>query len=235
MAMSSLRRAAALVWALGNLTDQLAENRRMAEEINRLRIDIERLRRLERQNAELRGMLRFAQRSPHRLIACEVIGRGDVTGWWQTIRLNKGEADGVTTNLAVITADGVVGRTEVTSAHTADVLLIADPKCKISAVLSRTGGFGIVRGGGAALTGAPALEMLCSPGLCRMDYIAREATLMAGDEVLTSGLGGVFPKDLLVGRVVRAHRDESGLYQRAEVAPTAELGNLTTVFVVLRR
>ena len=51
-------------------------------------------------------MLRFAQHTPYRIVACEVVGRGDVTGWWQTVHLNKGTADGVWTNMAVITADG---------------------------------------------------------------------------------------------------------------------------------
>jgi rod shape-determining protein MreC len=81
----------------------------------------------------------------------------------------------------------------------------------------------------------PNLEMLCSPGLMGMDYLSKEAEILPGDEVVTSGLGGVFPSDLLVGHVAKVNFDHSGLYQRAEIMPAAHLGALDRVFVVASR
>ena len=76
--------------------------------------------------------------------------------------------------------------------------------------------------------------MLYAPSPCRMDYISREDEIWGHDEVVTSGLGGVFPEGLLVGYVKKVDIDPSGLYQRADVIPAAELGKLRYVFVVLQ-
>jgi rod shape-determining protein MreC len=125
--------------------------------------------------------------------------------------------------MAVVTPDGLVGKTVDVSLRTADVLLLSDPNCKVSARIARTGTFGLVSGTGPARDGAM---------LCRMEFINKDVPIRAGDQVLTSGLGGVFPPGLLVGYVDAVDLDESGLYQRADVVPRADLGRLTYVFVV---
>ena len=74
--------------------------------------------------------------------------------------------------------------------------------------------------------------MLFAVQPCRMDYIEKDAPLVVGEKVITSGLGGVYPKGLAVGRVVGSELDRSGLYQRAKIAPAADLRDLKYVFVV---
>lgn len=203
--------------------DLAEENRKMVEELTRLRNEALQLRALERENADLRVQLGFAQRSERALVACEVIARGDISSWWQTVRLGEGSAERVTTNLAVITHDGLIGKTTDVSRHTSDVLLLVDPNCKASARLPRVDSFGIVRGAGVSLRGEAA---------CRMDFIDKDADVRPGDEVVTSGLGPVFPAGLLIGYVERAHRAESGLYQSADIVPAADMAALRYVFVV---
>jgi len=70
--------------------------------------------------------------------------------------------------------------------------------------------------------------------LCRMDFIVKEADLLPGDEVVTSGLGGVYPAGLLIGYVEKAYLDRSGLYQYADIVPAADLRSLEFVFIVVR-
>ena len=203
------------------LGDLVLENRGLSEEIVFLRGEIRVARELERDNQNLRDLLGFVQRSPNRLVSCEVIGR-DSTGWWQTARLNKGAAAGVAEDRAVITPDGLIGRTVAVSDRTADVVLLSDPSCKVSVRLARSNLFGVVTGAGAKPGEQPA---------CRMDYILKTADVQEGDEIVTSGLGGVFPRGLLVERVRKVESNEGGLYQTAWVDSAADLGALEYAFV----
>jgi rod shape-determining protein MreC len=215
-----VKEAAAGLRGLGGLA---RENQEMEGELARLRNDVRDLQALEQENMELREHLQFKQRAERVLIPCEVIAR-DISGWWQTIRLGRGSAEGITENKAVMTPDGVVGKTIDVSSRTCDVLLISDPACKVSARLSRTGAFGIVTGGGLQWNGR---------AICHMEFLNKNLPVQPGDEVVTSGLGGVFPKGLLIGYVEKVHSDHSGLYQRAEVLPKASLGALSYVFIVV--
>jgi rod shape-determining protein MreC len=198
------------------------ENQQMSAELVRLRNEVRDLQALSSDNAELREQLQFTAQAKRRLTPCEVIAR-DITGWWETIRLSKGVSDGVSMDMAVITSDGLIGKTVDVSARTCDVLLISDPGCKVSARIVRTGAFGIVTGSGPAKSGQAA---------CHMEFINKNVPVLPGDEVVTSGLGGVFPKGLLIGYVDKIYKDETGLFQRADIIPNADLGMLAYVFVV---
>ena len=210
------------IWGyIRGLRDLAMENRGLSEEIVYLRGEMRMARELERDNQMMRDLLGFVRRFPNRLISCEVIGR-DGTGWWQTARLDKGAASGVAEGRAVITPEGLIGRTVSVSDRTADVLLLSDPSCKVSVRLSRLGVFGVVEGLGKKPGEQPA---------CRMDFISQTSEVQVGDEVVTSGLGGLFPKGLLVGRVSRVEMNEAGLYQTAWIDSAAGLGALEYAFV----
>ncbi len=217
-----VREVREIVRYVRGLGDLALENRGLSEEIVFLRGEVRMARELERDNQMLRDLLGFVRRSPHRLVSCEVIAR-DSSGWWQTVRLDKGAASGVAADRAVITPDGLIGRTVAVSDRTADVLLLADPSCNVSVRLERTGAFGAVAG----LGGKPGEQPTC-----RMDYVLETADMQEGDAVVTSGLGGLFPKGLLVGRVRQVSRNEAGLYQTAEIDSAADLGALEYAFVV---
>ena len=201
--------------------DLALENRALSEEIVYLRGEMRMARELERDNEMLRGQLEFVRRFPSRLISCEVIGR-DSTGWWQTVRLDKGNEAGVMEGRAVITTDGLIGRTVSVSGRTADVLLLSDPTCKVAVRMPRTEIFGVAEGMGLKPGEQPA---------CRIDYISAGADLREGDEVVTSGQGGLFPKGMVVGRISRTEMAPGGLYQTAWVDSTATLGALEYAFV----
>ena len=203
------------------LRDLALENRALSEEIVYLRGEMRVARELERDNQMLRDQLGFVRQSPNQLVPAEVIGR-DGTGWWQTARLDKGALAGVAEDRAVITTDGLIGRTTAVSDRTADVLLLSDPACQVAVRLARSGVFGVAAGLGAKLGEQP---------VGRMDYISKTADVQEGDEVVTSGLGGLFPKGLLVGRVRRVEMEPAGLYQTAWIESAANLGELEYAFV----
>lgn len=217
-AWTTVRQGASSVRGYGGL---LAENQKLAEQVTRLQAQVTHLQKLEIENDSLRSQLAFKRSSQRRLIACEILGR-DPDGWWQMIRLNKGSMDGVTTNRAVIAVDGLIGKTVRVSPRTCDVLLLSDPTCRVSARIQRTGAFGILSGRGPNWQGNV---------VCRLEYLNKNVAIVEGDEVVTSGLGGLFPAGLMIGTVDRIYTDRSGLYQYADIISKAEIGMLTHVFV----
>ncbi len=218
--MLTIRQTRDFVRGLGGTA---IENQQLNAELIRLRGELRYLRELEQENVDLRHQLDFISRAERELIATEVVAR-DISGWWQTMRLSKGLNDGIVPGLAVVTADGLVGRTVDISAKTSDILLISDPACKVSAQLSRTGTFGIVSGRGVSWNGQVH---------CRMEFISKNIPVRPGDEVVTSGLGGIYPAGILIGYVDRVELDKKGLYQYADIVPTADIGALRYAFVVI--
>lgn len=188
---------------------------------------------LVRENAALRRLLDFRESCGFRTVACEVIARDDGSGWWQTIRLGKGRAAGISENMAVMTPAGLVGKTIEVSGESCDVLLLSDRNFKVSVRFEQEGVFGVLCGGGVSLQGEHRFDVLCAPAALQADYLRNDAQIKRGETVVTSGLGGVFPPGLVVGRVRRIYSDESGLYRHAEVIPACDLARLDMVLVVL--
>jgi rod shape-determining protein MreC len=215
--------------------DTVAEQRALAEDVARLREENRALVALGKENAELRRLLGFKETQPSRLILCSVVSRGGAAGWWETVQLDRGFADGIRPNMAVLTAGGAVGRVREVSRQTADVLLVTDPDCRAACVFPRTGAFGIARGLGLSPAGDRKVEVVCATRPLRVDYVDREHLILPDDEVVTSGLGGVFPEGLPLGRVIRSEMDPSGLYRRVEIMPAVDLDALRYVFVVERK
>lgn len=221
-------------WSLiGGAHRARRERRDLLGEIIELRLRVQELEALERENARLRAQVGFRRRTRHRLVLCEVLARGDTSGWWQTIMLNRGSAHGIGPDLPVVNADGLIGRTRRVSRLTTEVLLITDPNSRVSVSLPRTEALGIVRGTGKALDGESTLTMVYAEPPCRLDYVSKDVELLQGDRVETSGLGGVYPAGLEVGRVVRPRLDASRLYRKAEVVLAADIRVVRYAFVIL--
>ena len=181
----------------------------------------------------LASMNTISNRHGRQLVFCDVTARGDSVGWWHTLTVNRGSRDGIRPDLAVVGPKGLVGRTSGVSWRTAEVLLITDPNCKVPCRTAGGAEFGILEGRGVSVTGRHRLEMLSAVNPIRVDYVPLEMPLHGGDVVETSGLGGILPPGIAVGRVLNAEMDPSGLYQRADVAPSADLTSLRYVFVVM--
>lgn len=224
------------VVALVHGRESARERDELLEENARLRHANQNLIVIERENDELRENLGFVRRSKSKMIACKIIGRDEMSGWWRMVRLNKGYEAGIRPGMPVITVNGLVGKIHGNvSRSTSDVLLITDPTCKVSCKIVRTGVLGISRGNGVSPINRIGMELLSPNPLCTLNYIPKdENTPKIGDEVITSGLGGVFPEGIQVGRIRSVELDQSGLYWRATIVPAAELDRLKYVFVVVQ-
>lgn len=186
-----------------------AENERLAQEETRTA-------ELEGENARLRQLLEFRERLNGDLIAAHVVGR-DATGLARTIVIDRGERDGVFKGTAVVVPAGVVGHVFVTSRHAARVLLVNDHNSGVDGMVQRTRASGIVEG--------------TPDGGCGLKFVKRTEDVQTGDEVVTSGLDGIFPKGLPIGRVVTVDKRGQGLFQYAEIAPAVEFDRLEEVLV----
>jgi rod shape-determining protein MreC len=208
--------------SVGRIPGLLVENESLRQEVARLTTERNHLRTFESENEQFRQLLRLRPRPETDWITAQVLSRSH-DGWWQTVRLNKGSSEGIAENMAVVSAEGLVGRIVAVSRNTADVLLLSDPAFKVSTRLIRTGSFGVVSGRGPSWQGQV---------YCRMEFIHKNDEIKPGDEVVTSGLGGVFPESIAIGYVDRVYMDPSGLYQHADIITRADLSSLQYVFVM---
>jgi rod shape-determining protein MreC len=194
------------------------ENVGLRHEIREWERRAARLGELEVMNHRLKRLLDLQRRLPGKAIAAEVAAR-DASVWFQSLVLDKGSRHGLEPGMPVLAPEGVVGVVATTSAHAARVLLLTDPNSGIDVLVQRTRVRGIVSG---RLEGAAILK-----------YVGRGEDVQVGDRVMTSGLDGVFPKGMPVGRVTRVSRDEPGLFLYAEVVPAAEADRVEEVLVAL--
>ncbi|MGH2670813.1 MAG: rod shape-determining protein MreC, partial [bacterium] len=165
----------------------------------------------------LQRLLDFRNEVPSQGVTARVTGK-DASGLFQTFTLDRGESDGVKPGMAVVAPDGAVGRIAQASPHAARVLLVSDHNSGIDALVQRSRARGIVEG---ALNGA-----------CSMKYIKRGDEIDVGDIVVTSGLDGIFPKGIPIGKVTQVTRKDVGLFQIAEVRPAVEFAKLEEVWVI---
>lgn len=228
----ALRGSGDVLGALTRAKRLAAENDGLQNENKLLRFRVHRLERMGAEYTNLLAQLQIRRRSIYPLEAAEVIAREDSGGWWRTVRINKGRAEGIAPGMAVITMEGLIGQTVEITPHTSEVLLISDGSSKVAVRCLPSGALGIMRGSGSALSGVTALDMFSPLDAFSVEYLPKSASIQPGQEVLTSGLGGVFPPDLMVGRVRSVKMDASGLYWRAAVVPIADLSRLRSVFIV---
>ena len=212
-----------------------AEREDMLSELSDLRVRQLFLEDLQRENARLRRALDLDY-APPGFVCAEVVSRGGASGWWKTIRINKGTKHGVLRNRAVLDTQGLVGRVISASTETADVLLLTDVNSKLSCVIEGVGpgARGILSGSGVS---GPddILVLLHMVEPMSLAYLAKDLEVETGARILTSGLGGLFPAGLPVGEVVDASTDSTGLFQRARVAPYVDFASLDRVFVLVGR
>ncbi len=193
------------------------ENLELKKSLDLLTEQNTQLKELLFENDRLRKLLLLKKRSSVRLITSEIIGR-DAVGWFKTVLINKGSSNSIKVGQAVITHRGIVGRTTDVSSGTSKVLLITDINSSVDALVQRTRARGVVEGK--------------TSGLCQLKYISSSDDVMPGDLVIASGLCGVFPKGLPIGRVGRVEKDGFGLFQRVELTPSVNLNKLEEVCIL---
>ena len=200
------------------------DNERLRLEVQNLRIINQRREELLEENNKLRKLAGYKQRAPFKsLIAAHVIKRSAAT-WWNTVIIDKGSNDGISTDSPVVTDTGLVGKTGRVSDTVTEIILLTDELCRVAAMVEGTREKGILTGerGGGEL----------KPDL-RLRFLSRNAAILPGYNVYSSGDGGVFPARLLLGKVKRFENQE--ISGEAVVEAAVDFAVLEDVFVVDRR
>jgi rod shape-determining protein MreC len=218
----------ALVWtetSTGNLWHNYfylrgvrAENRNLKAQIEQMRLEQVRMSQDADQARRLQALLAFKEQFISQTMAAQVIG-GSGSDLSRSIYIDKGYNDGIKTDMAVITGDGIVGKVLRVYRSVSQVLLIDDQTSGVGAILDKTRLQGILRG-------TPSGEVV-------LEKVMSDETVPAGEMVLTSGGDGIFPKGLLVGRVTRV-TPGSELFLNIRVRPAANLSKLEEVLVVTK-
>jgi rod shape-determining protein MreC len=208
---------------LKHLDELERENQELKLENEQLRATNSLLHNLEAEVNRLDRALGFRQQSPFKLLPARVISRESAT-WWNTCTIDRGSKEGIATDMAVVTEDGLVGKITTVAKDVAIVLLVSDESLRVSVSIEGTQEQGIVSGTRASSNYAPDL---------RIRFLSKTANLKPGMKVLTAGAGGVFPSGLLLGTVKDfSVRELEGV---ASVTPAVDLTNLQDVFVIVRQ
>lgn len=195
------------------------ENQVLREQNLRLFLELMELREVRLENSRLYSLLDFKTREAiaEGSIAGRVIAR-DPDRIANTILIDVGRKDGVRDRMPVLTADGLVGRVIDVHDGTAVVQLLLDRNCRVSAVVQQSErAQGIV---------------VCENGIFSLKYVSIRAAIQEGDIVVTSGLGGIFPKGLFVGRVSELREGELELFREIILEAGVNFANLEEVFVL---
>jgi len=193
------------------------ENRDLRKVIYALKEENNRLREALQTDERLEKLSSFRSRFPYPSQLAQVYARGP-SSWFKTVLINKGETDGVAKDMAVATSEGVVGRVIEVSPDTAKVLLIIDPNSAVDVIIQRSRAQGIMEGK--------------IDEVCILKYVQKNEDVQVGDRAVTSGLGGIFPKGLVVGTVRQVERKRPGIFQYIEVSPSVDLCKLEEVLVL---
>jgi rod shape-determining protein MreC len=195
-----------------------AENRSLKQQIERMSLEQVRMSQDADQARRLQALLAFKEQFISQTMAAQVIG-GSGSESSRSVYIDKGESDGIKPDMAVITADGIVGKVLRVYGSSSLVLLINDQTSGVGALLDKTRLQGILRG-------TPSGEVV-------LEKVMSDEAVPAGEMVLTSGGDGIFPKGLLVGRVTKVSPG-SELFLNIRVRPAADLSRLEEVLVVTK-
>ncbi len=193
------------------------ENQALRQHIARLQDENARLRETAVATTRLHDLLELKERLPYPTVAAQVIGR-DPTNWYRSLVINKGRKDGLAADMGVVTPAGAVGRLVKAYDHFAIVLLLNDLNNAITGLVQRTRDEGIVEG--------------TDKGLARIKYLPLLSTVKVGDQVVTSGLAGGFPRGLPIGTITKIERREAELFLSAEIAPDADFAKIEEALVI---
>jgi rod shape-determining protein MreC len=195
------------------------ENRNLQKELQQALVLNHRLKEAALSNERLRKLFNLQQEMEKPLVAAQVVGK-DPSPWFQSVLLDKGRDDGVEEGQPVINPEGVVGIVVEATSHYAKVMLITDPNSAVDAIIQDSRARGIIKGG--------------ARGSCVLNFVLRKYEVAEGDAVVSSGMDGVFPKGLPIGKVTTIVKREAGIFQDVSVIPFVDFERLEEVLVVPR-
>lgn len=207
------------IWDIVTVYEQ---NKMLRNEVGQLRVQNLEASEALAENERLRALIGYKQTmTQFDLVAARVIGRESAT-WSRMIVINRGRKDGVDADMAVVTEKGLVGHVVEAGWNTSKVQLILDPRSSVGTIVQRAESrvAGIVQGD------------LDNPMMPQMVNIPKNADVVEGDVIVTSGFGGIYPKGIVVGLVSSLQNDSGGLLKVGLLEPAVDFQKLEDVMVI---
>ena len=198
------------------LQEVRSENARLRDEVARLRVGLQQERALAQRARSLEEILELRTSVELATVAATVIA-GGASPDFRTITIDKGSAEGLRPNMAVIVPGGVVGRIVTPTSRASKVQLLIDRNAAVGALIERSRAHGVVEGTGGGL---------------RMNYVSGLADVQVGDTVVTSGIDGIYPKGFAIGQIESVERGSSG-FGAIVVRPVVDSSSVEAVLVVV--
>ena len=194
------------------------QNIDLEKEVSDLQSEIIDLKQQIAETRVLSALVEFARVHPeNRYLAAAIIGR-DPSPFVKYVIINRGSDAGLRSGMPVVTSQGLAGRIAAVTAGAARVELITDPSSSVNVSLEPSG--------------AQAVLLGSLSGELTLDLIPQNASVKVGDLVLTSGLGGNFPGNILIGQITSVRRRETDLFQQASVQPVVDFTRLEIVLLI---
>lgn len=221
----------ALTWTVGKVQGSLeallslgrlqAENEQLKRQVIELQAKIIQMEEYRQENLRLKQLLAYkeASISTWQLKVAPVVARSP-SNWFSTLTIGLGSNDGIRKDQVVLTPAGVVGRIIRVFPRTSEVLLLLDREGAVGAMVQSSRLLGVVEASSDYR------------GYLQMIHLSHDAPIQENDIVLTSGLGGIFPKGLPLGRVVKILPEPDGLRKRAIIEPAVDFNRLEEVLVI---
>lgn len=194
------------------------ENKVLLQELTYQKQKFFELQEIKKENERLKKLLDFVEQRQEGSVLAKIVAF-DASSDHKVIRINRGLKDGVRVYSPVMSSSGLVGYIFRASKNYSDILTVLDPNNKVDGVVDRIRSHGILEG--------------FSNGKCLMKYISRTEPVILNDQVVTSGLGRIYPKGIKVGTISKIERQAYGITQRIEVTPAVDFSRLEEVVVLL--
>jgi rod shape-determining protein MreC len=203
--------------AVGEIFFLRRENKRLKQEVAKFRSQTIEVEELRKENLRLRRLAGFATQTPYREVPAHVIGKS-TSDWQASVILDKGSADGIRKNMPVVVVEGLVGQVAEVASHASQIQLLTDQRSGVGAEIQETGETGVAQG-----------EL---GGDLKLLYVDKNSDVKKGDRVVTSGLGGVFPKGIFIGTVVRVKEKAYVLHKEIKILPAVDFSRLREVLII---
>jgi len=202
------------------LVEARRENHLLKNQLNFLKLENRRYQELLLTNQRLQDLLKFQESTDEPLLPAMVTG-WDSSGLFKSIIADRGTRDGIAVNMAVVNSEGVVGRVVSVSTHYSQVLLITDQNSAVDGLVQRSRGRGMLKGKGSSE--------------CYFDYVIKTCDIKRGDIIVTSGLGGLFPKGIYLGTVTEIEDSPYKLFKDVKVTPAVDFNKLEEVLIIVNK
>lgn len=209
------------VGAVFSIGEIKTENKNLLDKVAKLEAENTLLREYEIQNLRLRELLNYRDTTMknYDTISASVIARNP-SNWFNTLTINRGGSDGIKKNMAVITTNGLVGHVINVASNSAEVLLIVENTSAVGGLVQITRTPGVIEGLGD------------NTGNLKMRYLAKEAPIRINQTVISSGVGGIFPKSIPIGKIIQIETESNGLEKYAIVRPFVDFNRVEEVLVI---